>query len=266
MDQWVNICIIGCGWVGEAFADECLKKNLHVAGSSRSTEKLARFKEKGILPLHINLEGETTIKLPFKTIDFLVIAIPPGRKMFGDEKHPKQMQQLKEALENTDVRQLVYISSTSVYPSEPNHYNEDSSTVGGAEAIKAGEKIAKEISTNCTILRAGGLMGYDRRVGRYFAGKEGTIKVSGVVNYVHRDDVVQALFKVMENLPLSETFNLVSPVNANKEEVIQRSCERLGLEAPQMDYDPYERRIVSGERISDVLAFKYQHSDPRDFA
>ena len=74
------------------------------------------------------------------------------------------------------IKQIIYISATSIYPSQNQIAKEsdplDAGNTGNLALFNA-EKILREDKTyDLTIVRFGGLLGDDRIPGKYFSGKE----------------------------------------------------------------------------------------------
>ena len=95
------------------------------------------------------------------------------------------------------------------------------------ELVVNGKKLVKSLAPNATILRLGGLMGYDRVAGKYTAGK--TIKDS-ISNYIHRDDVVAITKLIIEQNIQNRTLNLVAPKQALKSKIFTQNSKEFGFE------------------------------------
>ena len=68
-----SISVLGCGWLGEPLAYYLEKKGNAVNGSSRSTKKLERLKQNGVIPHNVDctLELKTS---PFFDSTILVLS------------------------------------------------------------------------------------------------------------------------------------------------------------------------------------------------
>ena len=77
-----TISILGCGWLGTPLAERLVQAGHTVKGSTRTPEKLAALRAKGIQPYLIRLgpdlnNGEAA---DFFDSDVLILNIPPGRR------------------------------------------------------------------------------------------------------------------------------------------------------------------------------------------
>jgi len=120
--------------------------------------------------------------------DVLIIAIPP---------RDNYLEVLEETLmcieKNT---QIILLSSISFYD-------------GKALVVEA-ETLLQSLDEAVTILRLGGLMGYDRIAGKYTAGK--VLTSDNRTNYVHRDDVVGIIECIISQYVRGEVFDVVAPI------------------------------------------------------
>ena len=134
----------------------------------------------------------------------LIISIPPRGNYLDSLKSLLK-------LASKDV-QIIFYSSISFYKNR--------------ELIVDGEKLVKSLAPNATILRLGGLMGYDRVAGKYTAGK--TIKDS-TSNYIHRDDVVAITKLIIEQKIENRTLDLVAPKQALKSKIFANNAKKFGF-------------------------------------
>ena len=108
--------------------------------------------------------------------------------------------------------QLIFYSSISFYKEK--------------ELVINGEKLVNILAPHATILRLGGLMGYDRVAGKYTAGK--SIKDS-ISNYIHRDDVVAITKVIIERNIQNRTLDLVAPKQALKSRIFANNSKKYGF-------------------------------------
>lgn len=234
----MQVSIIGCGWLGLPLAKSLIQKGHDVIGSTTSADKLKRLKDAGITPVQLKLEpmpvGED-FNLLFES-ELVIINIPPGRKKNPPHFYAEQIKYLKYQLQNSKVKKVIFISSTSFYPNT--NSTVDLSTNydfanGSSKAVVKGEEQISAISQELIILRCGGLMGDDRIPGKWFVGKE-TQGADTPVNYVHRDDVIATIEGLIEGWPQAQkVFNLVSDDHPTRKEVHEKMAEKYGFELPK---------------------------------
>jgi nucleoside-diphosphate-sugar epimerase len=267
-----SISLIGLGWLGLPLAQELLRRGYPVKGSTTSAEKQAQLRAEGIdaylLSLTPQPEGDLT---PLLNTDILVVNVPPKAGKFGEDFHPAQMQALAEAVKVSTVRWVIYVSSTSVYPelnrivTEADVQTPDQSA---APALVRAEQTWLGSQTDAfrvTILRCGGLMGYERQAGKYVAGR--TIDTGTLpVNYIHRDDAVGLICAVIEQ-NRTGIYNVVAPEHPTRAEVYRVSCKRYGYPLPTL-VDPQQAasyKIVSSEKLIQAVGYSFIFPSPLDF-
>ncbi|RIV27603.1 SDR family NAD(P)-dependent oxidoreductase [Fibrisoma montanum] len=266
-----TVSIIGCGWLGAPLAQKLLAQGYRVKGSTTSETKLARLRQAGIdahkLLLQPYPEGDLTYLLEADTI---VLNIPPKAGKMGDDFHPRQMQYVAEALNASPAQHILYISSTSVYPELSREVAENvviSPEQAAAPALVEAEQTLQAFAAEriVTIVRCGGLMGYERIPGRYVAGK--TVDTGAIpVNYLHRDDAVGILSMLVEQ-PQPGVFNAVAPLHPTREAVYRKSCTDFGYELPIFTEpsDPLPYKVIAVEKLIRAVDYQFIYPDPLNF-
>jgi nucleoside-diphosphate-sugar epimerase len=265
------ISIIGCGWLGLTLAERLIAENYLVRGSTTSTEKVLLLRKKGIdaHPLQLTPDpvGDLTALLQ---ADALIVDIPPKAGKMGDDFHPQQVQYVAEAVRRSPVKHIIYVSTTSVYPEVSRVVHEEDVTLpetSAAPALVRAEGFVQQLEAerSVTILRCGGLMGYDRIPGKYVAGR--TIDSGDVpVNYLHRDDAVGILRSLVEQ-PLRGVYNAVAPEHPTREAIYRQSCADFGYELPVFisPTKPVPYKVVSPDKLIQETGYTFQYPDPLGF-
>ena len=266
-----TVSIIGLGWLGLPLAERLVTAGFRVKGSATSNKKVTAVAEKGIETHKVKLDpnpvGNLTALLQ---TDTLVINVPPKATKYGDNFHPDQIQQLTEAIRQSPVEHVIYVSSTSVYPELSRVVIEDEVTrpeESASPALVRAEQFVQHLAPEyrVTILRCGGLMGYDRIPGKYVAGK--TIDSGAVpVNYLHRDDAVAILHTLIYR-GMTGIFNAVAPEHPTREAIYLKSCAELGLDPPTFTspLEPVPYKIVSPEKLIQATDYTFLYPDPLQF-
>lgn len=267
-----TISIIGCGWLGLPLGKYLSEKNYLVKGSTTHTEKLEILQENSIEPylLKLNPQLECEYVDNFLNSDILIINIPPKVSIQKTDAHVEQIANLLKAVENSSIKKIIYVSSTSVYPELNREVVEEDVATPESSAsptmVKA-ENLLKDFSRNITILRSAGLMGYDRIPAKYFAGWKGLTTGDIPVNYIHRDDVIRIIETVIEKEIWGETFNIVSPIHPIRKEIYARNCEELGFEMPEFvdAPTPHPYKIIGGEKWLEKSGYHFLFRNPLDY-
>ncbi|MBW3469013.1 epimerase [Arthrospiribacter ruber] len=265
-----RISIIGLGWLGIPLADTLKNKGYSVKGSTTQKDKQSQLKEKdyevSLLNFNPHPEGESFNGL-FDT-DILFVNIPPRSRTMPETFHPEQIKFLRALIDRHDIKKVIYVSATSVYPDlSQTATEEDSLSLSntGNKALLTAENILKSGKTyDLTIIRYGGLLGVDRIPGKYFSAKE-NVQGDTPVNYIHRDDAVSLAAWIIEKGLWNETFNAVAPKHPLRREVYEKNAADLGFPPPK-SYSQNEAsfKVISPEKII-TTGFTFTIPDPLDF-
>lgn len=271
-----TISIAGCGWLGAPLARNLLAEGYTVKGSTTRTEKKSVMKDVGILPYVLTLSPELSRQEPtdFFDTDLLIISIPPKTRTEGQDYHPRQIEALAEQIRQHNIKYCIYVSSTSVYPAssageEVKEEDADDPDKSRHPAIWHAEHLLRQLpDLGLSILRCGGLMGYDRIPGKYFAGKKNLTTGHIPVNYVHRDDVIKVILEVIQKGYWNQTINVVAPEHPSRKEVYLQNAEEFGYEKPSFTEDSEgqeEYKIVSSRKLLEELEYDFIYPDPLHF-
>lgn len=264
-----QISIIGCGWLGLPLAAALVENGHIVKGSTTSTDKVDLLKQKGIHPFIVtiseeHIEGNITECL--KGTEILIINIPPGLRKNPNADVVKKMQLLSTYIENSEIKNVLYVSSTSVYEdqfkipiiTEKSPINGQSSS---SKQLIAAEQIFK-INPNfkTTILRFGGLIGDDRDPAKFLSGKKDVKNPDAPVNLIHLHDCIGIIKAIIENDQWETEFNAAAPQHPTREHYYNAVCEAKNLPLPQFDYAiPSKGKIISSEKMEQQLNYEFLH-------
>lgn len=253
-----TLCILGCGYVGEAVAREALQRGMSVSALTRNPEKAAALRELGLANVVVAEldKGDWHTELA-PDFDFVLNCVSSaGGGMDGYRKSyvDGQRSALQWAAQGR-VGTYVYTGATSVYPQS------DGELVGeddvGTELSEAGRILlgAEEVLlgqshsgiNRAMVLRLGGIYGPGRhhlldqlrRGETTFAGRGDFI-----VNYIHRDDIVSAVFACF-GAPESigdRIYNVVDGHFPSKAEIVNWIAAQLGMDKPDFDADRQTKR------------------------
>ncbi|MBE7175587.1 MAG: SDR family NAD(P)-dependent oxidoreductase [Mucilaginibacter polytrichastri] len=209
MQKPFNTSILGCGWLGLALARYWINSGLSVAGSTTQTARLDTLATAGLAPFLVQL-NENVVQPDWHSFfhtDTLVIAVPPKRKQQQEGAYLEQMRSVVRFLPTTPVRQIILISSTSVY-NDTNRELDESDDVDPENVLVCAENLFPAEKT--TIVRFGGLIGPDRHPGRFFRNRGEIPDGDAPVNMIHQTDAVALIDFVYRNR-LTGIFNGVAP-------------------------------------------------------
>lgn len=266
-----TVSIIGCGWLGTPLAENLIAAGYTVKGSTTTTDKLPSLRKKGVDAHQLNLNPNPVGDLDgLLKADIVVINVPPKAGKMGDGFHPEQVRYLADALHQSTVAHVIYVSSTSVYPELSRVMVEDDVKIpdeSAAPSLVQAEQYIHQLTHTCltTVLRCGGLMGYDRIPGKYVAGR--TVDSGAVpVNYLHLNDAVGLLTSVIK-LGLTGTYNAVAPEHPTREAIYRKSCADFGYQLPTFvtPEKPVPYKTISVEKLIKATNYSFVYSDPLQF-
>jgi len=265
---------LGCGWLGLPLGKALARSGYAVKGSTTSPDKLELIKAAGIKPFLLTVEDEVQAaeKTAFFNADLLILNIPPGgrRDPAVEENHPRKVKAVLNEISLSPVRQLLFISSTGVYGNENGTVNEETPSAPSTASGKALDIIERFLglqqSLDITVLRLGGLIGGERKPGRFLAGKKEVANGEAPVNLVHRDDCIGVIEAVIKQNAWGHTFNVVADEHPTRAAFYTTQAEKEGLEPPTfVANDNLSYKIVSNEKVKAVLNYTFQWPDPRLF-
>jgi nucleoside-diphosphate-sugar epimerase len=260
-----QISILGCGWLGLPLAKALLEKGFLINGSTTSEEKILMLKNKGINPFLIRLESQNVVGEMAHFLDgstTLIIDIPP--KLRGDSKEDfvGKIQNLIPHLENSTFKNVLFISSTSVYGENNTIINEETptnpDTEGGRQLVKAEALLQKNGHFKTTILRFGGLIGEDRNPVKFLSGRENIENPEAPINLIHQEDCIGIILKILETDSWNETFNAVTPFHPSREKYYTKKATDLNLVPPKFNtINTSAGKTVLSDKIESVLKYTF---------
>lgn len=261
-----KISILGCGWLGIPLAKSLLANNFEVKGSTTSSNKISILENVGIQPFLISLNENEILGNFEKFIEnseILIIDIPP--KLRGNEKENfvTKIQNLIPFLENSDVKKVLFVSSTSVYADDNSVVTEaticNPETESGRQLVVVENILKFNKKFKTTILRFGGLIGEDRHPIRFLAGKMNIENPESSVNMIHQDDCVAIILKIIQQDIWNEIFNAVAPCHTSRKEYYTKKALEFGLEPPQFNFEKKSvGKTVDSSKLIKKLGFNFK--------
>ncbi len=264
------ISILGLGWLGLPLAETLAKDGYQVKGSVRSRDKALKLSSLSELSLFVvNLAPrDEDIDQSFFDCDVLIIGIPPRVRRLGGTHHLEQVQGLLDRI-GSQIKRVVYLSSTSVYPKVDGEYGEDFvlSLDPNNVLIEAENRLSRALGDKLTILRLAGLMGYDRYPAKYYSEAKPVPNPDQRLNYVHRDDVIGVIRALLAKNSFFPVLNVVAPEHPTRKEVVEANVKQLGLDPrPYGDHSEAPReRIICSICISSQLGYVFRYTNPSSF-
>lgn len=280
-----KISILGCGWLGLPLAKALLENGFSVNGSTTSVEKISGLKKSGINPFLINVtlstvEGALDSKSISGTIESflqesttLIIDIPPKLRENAKDLSPDASEALEKTfvkkiailipfIEKSSVKNLLFISSTSVYNDAEPFVTEETipkpDTEGGKQLLETEQLLQSNEHFKTTVLRFGGLIGEDRQPVKFLSGRENLDNPDAPINLIHQKDCIGIILKILENNSWNETFNAVAPSHPSRSIYYTRKAADLNLALPKFNHSkPSIGKTILSKKVETVLGYTF---------
>lgn len=257
-----QIAILGCGWLGQPLAHSLLKKGYGVKVSRRDNAALSKLKQEGLQAYQLDVTASGIIGewLAFcEQVDTMVVMLPPRSKSQQPERYRQQIDCLCQGLQQTQIKQLVFISSTGVYQKQNTPLTEQSALLADSALVYA-EQAIQAILPTC-VIRFSGLVGEDRIPGRFLAGKHLDAGLTPV-NLIHQQDCIGVITAVLEQQAWPNVFNASSSTQVTRQDFYTFAAEQAKLAAPSFSVDnslPLCR--INSDKLHDSLHYDFLYPD-----
>ena len=265
-----RISILGCGWLGVPLGKYLAGKGHLVSGSVTSAEGFRVLEANGIKPFRIILTEHSVEAedLSFFDADVLIISVPPRRTEGVGEIYPAQIEQIVPLIKSHQVRKVIFISSTSVYPENKKVATEDSflepNKASGKALISAESLLIRCPEFKTTVIRFGGLIGADRNPARFLQ-KSGRPVSNVPVNLIHLDDCIGIISGVISEEIWDEVLNACCPQHPSKKEFYGKAAELENLPLPLFSDEDGEYKIVDSSKLIRLLNYSFKFDSPLDY-
>ncbi|REH50404.1 nucleoside-diphosphate-sugar epimerase [Tenacibaculum gallaicum] len=246
-----NVSILGCGWLGKELAVNFIEKGYEVKGSTTSKEKLQELESVAINAYLVDVSVKN-IQLEFLESDVLVIAIT--------SKDIEGFKRLISAIEKSRITKVIFISSTSVYPSLNKEMTEEDETVN-SPLVEIEKLFRNNNKFQATIIRFAGLFGGERQPGNWFANRK-IPHPKGYINMIDREDCIAIIEQIIEQNAFGEVFNACSNDHPTREDFYINARKTLGKPTPEFDDSkPLVYKIISSEKLQKRLNYQFIHNN-----
>ncbi len=244
---------MGCGWLGLPLAESFVEKNYSVHGSTTSESKLTLLRSKGIKPFLISISEDGVqgdIDTFLSDVALLIINIPPKLRGANKENYVQKMRLLYAEVERSNLKKVIFISSTSVYGTVQGLVTEDTvprpSTESGIQLLAAENifKSSKDFQT--TIVRFGGLIGENRHPIKMLSGRKELTNGNDTINLIHLHDCIHIIAFIITKNWWPKIINGVYPYHPKKEKYYTSEAKKKGVQLPHYKHSNISKykRIV----------------------
>ena len=268
-----QISILGCGWLGFDLAKSFIKNGFSVNGSTTTPGKILAFENANIKPFIISI-GATNIigdMNPFlENSKILIIDIPPQLRNGGSHNFVSKIEKIIPFIENSTIKKVIFISSTSVYNDKEstsnNQYIVDEKTIfepeteSGKQLLIAEKLLLSNKNFQTSIIRFGGLIGDDRHPIKHLAGRENIQNPEAPINLIHKNDCIGMIEKIIDNGILNEIFNGVYPNHPSRKEYYTQKATQMKLDVPKFEANQTSfGKLVSSEKTEKILRYVFKN-------
>jgi nucleoside-diphosphate-sugar epimerase len=265
-----RISVIGCGWLGLSLAEHLISEGYAVKGSTTSSDKLKLLKEHQIEGFIVNL-NETKISGDYSNFlsesDTVIINIPPGLRKNPNKNHVDEIRHLIAAVEEHHIKQVLYISSTSVFKDEA-HFpkitdnTEPNAISNNGKQLIAIEKLFQNNSNfKATILRFGGLFDDQRHPSKFLSGRSNVKNPEAPINLIHKEDCIQIITAILKNKLWNKALNAVYPLHTDKKTYYSDYCRRLSIPVPEYNTTKKsEGKVIQNNTLVQLLNYTFKQT------
>jgi len=170
------------------------------------------------------------------------------------------------AKQRPNLKKLIYISSTAVYPMESGSYEENCILLptkkNGLLRLESEAILSRHFQL--TSLRCGGIYGPDRNLLTRLKEKKPTRSLDGPTHRIHVEDLVRLVLFLLEKERIPPVLNVVDMDPAPVREVLGWLVAE-GLIAAQSlpSVEPAKERLISNQRLLD-LGFEFDYPSYRE--
>ena len=267
-----SVGIIGAGWLGLPLALKLQEKGVRVIASATSQDSEDKLKQQGLNTCRLMLPDINT-DCAVLQCQHIVICIPPGIR-YGKSDYVAKVSAIvrKAELAKSYVKSITLLSSTAVYNGLAGEVCEQSELNLSSAKVEIMHQAEQTVLTsqcaNKTVLRLGGLMGYDRQPWRFFKNNRTIPNPESVINFIHRDDVIGIICQLLERFKRTGTlnnpiniFNCVAPSHPKRRDFYQKAFTNLGMPAPCFS----EQEEQNGKLVNSIyignLQYQFKYPD-----
>ena len=250
-----TISILGSGWLGLPLAQHFILKGCHVKASTTSKSRLSELRYINAEPFIIDIDQLTGNIFDFLQADILIINIP--------SKNIDGFLKLAEEVEHSTIGNIVFISSTSVYKNSNKTISESDGQENELNPLISIENTFKNNNhIKTTIVRFGGLIGYNRNPGNFFKKSTLISNPDSFVNLIHQDDCIEIISQIVKQEAWGKTFNCCADTHPTKREFYTQVIKSVGGTVPQFcQSETKSYKIISNQKVKAFLNYEFLHPD-----
>ncbi|EAQ53286.1 NAD(P)H-binding protein [Vibrio sp. MED222] len=273
-----SIFIVGAGWVGAPLSEH-LEKHGNQVVVTKTTQAGADAVGNKRVPCEVfsfdsskpdETIGELYSLLLENNTEIVIGSFPPGFRKGAGQEYADYWQQLTRACQKANVKKLIMVSSTTVYPTKPGVlYEQDASLTlstseneqasafsDNARVMLKAEQSVIDSGIDYTILRFSGLIGPNRHPSR-FASKLKQVSTQAPANMLHLNDAIGAVDFAINQLH-NEIVNVTTPNTVSKAEFYAAALKSANSSEPLPPIVDTPDKLISSKKILGLgYSFKF---------
>ena len=250
-----TISILGSGWLGLPLAKMFKSCGYVVKLSTTSVSKLDTIKNQKLNPFLISIDRNSDSVQYFLRSKYLIINIP--------SKSSEGFKSFISQIETSEVKHVIYISSTSVYNTSNELITESDIFVDHNNPFYIIEQLFRNNrSFETTIIRFAGLIGKNRHPGNFFNSGKPIKNPDAPVNLIHQADCIKIIQEIIKQKVWNETFNACTDTHPSKRAFYSFTSKSIGNNIPTFnDSSDSTFKQISSERLKKHLNYQFIYSD-----
>ncbi|MFA0412374.1 NAD(P)H-binding protein [Vibrio renipiscarius] len=267
-----QIGIIGGGWLGQPLSQFLVNLGHSVTVSKTTSQGCDTLNALGFNTVQIDLSDDIEIciqRLKPLQLDMVIGCFPPGFRRGKGTEYAEYWAKLVAIAQQINIKKIVMVSSTTVYPDRVGTMHEDDATLAlalnddafstNAKIMLEAEQTLIESGLEYAIVRCSGLLGPNRNPAN-FAGKLRQVSDRAPANMVHQIDAVGVVSFAALNLS-ADVVNATTPNTTNKAEFYQTALQRAGRDEPLPPIVHIDDKLVSADKIMQLgYRFHFHHT------
>jgi nucleoside-diphosphate-sugar epimerase len=250
-----TISILGSGWLGFPLAQHFILMGHHVKASTTSESRLSELSSLKVEPFIVDIGQLLSNLRTFLQAKVLIINIP--------SKNIDGFSNLIKEIEKSDIENVLFVSSTSVYKNKNKTLFESDGEESTTNPLLTIENLFRNSSKiETTIVRFGGLIGYSRHPGKFFSKGRIVRNPDSNVNLIHRDDCIEIISLIIKQEVWGEVFNCCADTHPTKREFYTYAAKSIGVSAPEfVNSGAKSFKIISNQKVKQILNYEFLHPD-----
>jgi len=250
-----TISILGSGWLGLPLARRFAARGDFIKTSTTSSERLVQLTREPVESHVIDLRKPLDGIEAFLQASTLVINITC--------KDIDGFRRLLQKVEASDIANVLFVSSTSVYPAANKTVTETAGEESPGHPLVEIENLFRQSTQfSTTIVRFSGLIGGRRHPGRFFRGGKIVKDPDARVNLIHLDDCLNILVRIVDGNVWGEVFNASADSHPKKREFYTHAAALADMPAPKFEESHAAAfKIVDNRKLKQMLDYEFVYPD-----